>query len=138
MSTPVQPTQVREPGRATARTVVQATIGVLLAIGIVVPAALAIIGDEFARWTSPEFVAVLGTASAVCVAVSAATARIMAIPQVNAWLANVGLSAGSGTVLEQSPWARPLDDGPDSRLGPGWDNGGADGIPDDNPQRAID
>ena len=118
---PIQPTQVVEPGRTTVRTAIQTAIGIVLAAGLVIPAAIAIIGDEFAAWTSPEVVRVLGVVSAVAIATSSALARIMAHPAVNAWLARVGLGAGAGTVVgplpvaeatpvqpaERSPWEPP-------------------------------
>lgn len=136
---PVQPTQVAEPWRTTLRTIIQTTIGVLLAAGVVVPVALEIIGEEFARWTSPEFVAVLGAISAFAVAVSATLTRIMAIPAVNAWLVKVNLGAGTGTLIDpDAAWRRP-DDQPmivysdPEVLDP--DDVGADGIPD-IPRRA--
>ena len=123
---PIQPTQVVEPGRTTLRTAIQTAIGIILAAGVVIPTALAIIGDEFAAWTSPEVAAVMGTVSAVSIAASSALARFMAIPAVNAGLARVGLSAGASTVItpERSPWEPPEPEPARAR-----DDDG-DGIPD--------
>lgn len=149
---PIQPTQVREPGKAALRTVVQTTIGVLLALGIIVPAALAIIGEELQQWLPPYAVEIMGTVAAAAVAISAITARIMAIPTVNAWLARVGLSAGAGTVLEPPAVVEPIEvetppaavtDTPEPSDATPYTSGtkvaatGYDGIPD-QPRRAAD
>ena len=99
MATVIEPTQVGQPGVTTARTVVQTIIGVLLSLGVVVPAVVGIVGDQWAPWLGPQALAVLGVAAAVAAAISGTLARIMAIPQVNTWLTHVGLSA-SGWVLE--------------------------------------
>lgn len=68
---PLEPTQVEYPGRAVLRTVVQAAVGLLLIIPFVVselglPSTLPWVGGALAA--------------------SAITARLMAVPQVNAWL----------------------------------------------------
>ena len=127
---PIQPTQVVEPGRTTVRTAIQTAIGIVLAAGLVIPAAIAIIGDEFAAWTSPEVVRVLGVISAVAIATSSALARIMANPQVNAWLSRVGLGAGASTVIMpvRSPWEPPEPEPARAR-----DDDG-DGLPDLTPE----
>ena len=126
---PIQPTQVVEPGRTSVRTALQTAIGIILAAGVVIPAAIAILGDEFAAWTSPEVVKVLGVVSAVAIATSSALARIMAIPAVNAWLTRVGLGAGASTMVapERSPWEPPEPEPARAR-----DDDG-DGIPDETP-----
>lgn len=52
----------------------------------------------------------MGAISASAVAVSATLTRVMAIPHVNAWLARVGLGAGSGSTYTPDPdaaWRRP-------------------------------
>jgi len=101
---PVQPTQVQHPKRATLRTALQSAIGVLLALGAVVPAATQILGETFRQWLPDQAITVMGTIAAVAVAVSAALARIMAIAQVNAWLKKVGLDTGH---TEPEPEAPP-------------------------------
>jgi hypothetical protein len=68
--TPEQPTQVEYPGRAVLRTVVQAAVGLIL----VVPFVVAELGGAAAPW-------LIGAAAA-----AGLMARVMAIPQVNAWL----------------------------------------------------
>lgn len=69
MTTP-EPTQVEYPGRAVLRTVVQAAVGLIL----LVPFVVAELGPAAVPW----LVAAAGAAGFM--------ARIMAIPQVNAWL----------------------------------------------------
>ena len=83
--------QVAQPGKATARTVVQTVIGVLLALGIVVPTAVQIIGQQFAPWLTPSVLVTLGTIAGLAAAISGALARIMAIPQVSDLLTRLGL-----------------------------------------------
>lgn len=73
-----QPTQVAHPGKATARTVVQGLIGL-----VVVVAALQADG------TLPQNLPWIGGA----LAVTAIAARVMAHPRVNDWLRSVGLNA---------------------------------------------
>lgn len=87
-------TQTTYPRRASLRTIAQAVIGVLLSVGVVVPAILAIIGEEFAAWLGADVVAAMGTVSLLCVALSGAAARIMAIPAVDEWLTR-HLNAGA-------------------------------------------
>lgn len=91
-----EPTQTMHPWRATARTVAQTVIGGILALGIVLPIAWGIVQDELAKQdlALPEGAAAIGgVIVAVVVAVSAILARIMAIPQVDALLHRIGLSA---------------------------------------------
>lgn len=65
------PTQVQYPGRAVVRTIAQAAVGLLL----VIPFVVAELGLSTAiPWVAGALVA------------SGLTARLMAIPQVNAWL----------------------------------------------------
>lgn len=67
---PATPTQVEYPGRAVLRTVLQAAVGLIL----VVPFVVAELGPAAVPWLA-------GAAAAAGLA-----ARVMAIPQVNAWL----------------------------------------------------
>lgn len=77
-----QPTQVEFPGRAVLRTVVQAAVGLIL----LVPFVVAELGAAAAPW-------LVGAAAAAGVA-----ARVMAIPQVNAWLERWVGPLGAGKV----------------------------------------
>lgn len=95
---PLPPTQVTHPARATARTAVQTAIGILLAAGTVIPAAVAIINAEWQAWMPDQVAAVLGVVAAVSIALSSTAAKIMAIPAVNEWLARLRLDAGTDTI----------------------------------------
>ena len=130
-ATPVglSPTQTREPCRTTARTIVQTALGILLAVGVVVPAAVAIVGEEWAAWLPADAAAVLGTVAAVAVAVSGTVARIMAIPAVNSWLDRVGLSAGR-TDLYEPVWDRTEDGTLPAAEGSRYIDADGDGRPD--------
>ena len=99
------PTQVRFPLRAVLRT----ALAVILAFGIVVPLAVEIILDEWAKAAPvPEGArAWLLGASAAIVAVSSALTRIMAIPTVNEWLGKVGMGATPKTPPPVDPPAPP-------------------------------
>ena len=99
------PTQVRFPLRAMLRT----ALAVILAFGIVVPLAVEIILDEWAKAAPvPEGArAWLLGASAAIVAVSSALTRIMAIPTVNDWLGKVGMGATPATPPAVDPPAPP-------------------------------
>lgn len=95
------PTQVRFPLRAMLRT----ALAVILALGIVVPLAVEIILDEWAKAAPvPEGARawMLGSSAAI-VAVSSALTRVMAIPTVNAWLGRVGMSATPSTTPAVDP-----------------------------------
>ncbi len=99
------PTQVRFPLRAMLRT----ALAVILALGIVVPLAIEIILDEWAKAAPvPEGARtwLLG-ASAAIVAVSATLTRVMAIPTVNEWLGRVGMGATPPTTPAVDPPAPP-------------------------------
>ena len=85
-----EPTQVRYPWRATVRTI----IAVVLALGLVVPAAWAILGDELVRagLVLPEpVVQVVGWLLAVLAVVTGTITRIMAIPQVADWMTRLNI-----------------------------------------------
>ena len=99
------PTQVRFPLRAMLRT----ALAVVLALGIVVPLAVEVILDEWAKAAPvPEGArAWLLGASAAIVAVSSALTRIMAIPTVNEWLSKVGMGATPPTAPPVDPPALP-------------------------------
>lgn len=81
------------PGRATVRTVVQTVISVVLTAGVVLPGAVAILGEELADVLPPAWLAWLVGGAATVAAIAAALARIMAIPTVDAALRRFGLSS---------------------------------------------
>ena len=90
-------TQEQYPWRATVRTALQ----VVLALAIVVPAILgALDSSGLAAYLGSAWPK-LTAAGAFVVAVSAALARIMAIPQVNAWLRLLGLGTDPATAPDQ-------------------------------------
>lgn len=87
---PDVPTQIAHPWRATVRTI----IAVVLALGLVVPAAWAILGDELVRagLVLPEpVVQVVAWLLAVLAVVTGTITRIMAIPQVADWMTRIGV-----------------------------------------------
>lgn len=93
----LQPTQIRNPWRATLRTAVQTGIVVIPVLGLVVPQIAQIVLDEFGRqgvevpgWFRA---ALLGVAAGATL-LAAIVARVMAIPQVNQALKRVKLDAG--------------------------------------------
>lgn len=71
MTAPDQPTQVAYPGRAVLRTLVQMAVGLVLLVPFVVA--------ELGLSTSVPWVA-------GALATTALVTKIMAVPQVNAWL----------------------------------------------------
>ncbi|WP_454728844.1 hypothetical protein [Cellulosimicrobium protaetiae] len=86
-------TQQTYPGRASWRTAVQNVLSVILVLGIVAPLVAAILHDELGEYLPDRWLAWVVAAGAVLAAVSAALARIMAIPAVDAWLRHLGLSS---------------------------------------------
>lgn len=86
-------TQQRYPGRASWRTFVQTAIGVILTLGVVLPLAVTIVGDELDQYLPPAWGAWLVAAAGFAAAVAKALAKIMAIPAVDAALQRVGLSS---------------------------------------------
>ena len=98
-----QPTQAKYPNRATART----AIAVLVAIGVVVPGVWAIISEELAGLVDPEILAwVFAWVVTPLLVVSSIVTRVMAIPQVNAWLTERGMGA---TPRRAAPEVPPSD-----------------------------
>lgn len=93
-SSPGQPTQVANPGRATLRTIVQVGVPAFVALVLVLPLILQAIVEELGAVLPPSLTAWLVSAAAAITALAGAVARIMAIPAVNAWLAKLGLDAG--------------------------------------------
>lgn len=86
-------TQQAHPGRASWRTAAQTIISVILVLGVVAPIVAAILHDELGEYLPEAWLAWVVAAGAVLAAVSAALARIMAIPAVDAWLRHLGLSS---------------------------------------------
>lgn len=95
-----EPTQVQEPGRAMARTVVADVIGAGLVLVVVLPEVLRVLSDELGG-TLPEPVRLWLAGAAVFTAgLAGAVTRIMAIPRVNRWLMHFGLAAGTSLVRD--------------------------------------
>ena len=88
-----QPTQQAYPVRASRRTAVQNALSVILVLGVVAPIVAAILHDELGEYLPEAWLAWVVGAAAILAAVSAALARIMAIPAVDAWLRHLGLSS---------------------------------------------
>ncbi|MGM7422779.1 hypothetical protein [Cellulosimicrobium sp. CpK407] len=86
-------TQQAHPVRASWRTAAQTVISVVLVLGLVAPLVAAILHDELGAYLPDRWLAWVVAAGAVLAAVSAALARIMAIPAVDAWLRHLGLSS---------------------------------------------
>ncbi|MDQ8040530.1 hypothetical protein RDI86_01530 [Cellulosimicrobium sp. XJ-DQ-B-000] len=86
-------TQQAHPVRASWRTATQTVISVILVLGVVAPIVAAILHDELGEYLPEAWLAWVVAAGAVLAAVSAALARIMAIPAVDAWLRHLGLSS---------------------------------------------
>ena len=85
----MKPTQVKYPWRAVLRTVLAYIVGA----GIVVPAAWVIAQDTLSGYLSPEVITATAWTVGLIVAVSAFVTRVIAIPQVNAWLTKLGVGA---------------------------------------------
>lgn len=112
---PAEPTQVRRPWRATARTAVQVAIPLVLALGLVVPEVVEIILDEAGANMPDKLRVVLLGAAAAVTAVAAALARIMAIPSVELFLRRYKLV--SGLAARPGPSSDPVvDEGGHMRL----------------------
>ncbi|GAB3889253.1 hypothetical protein [Terrabacter terrigena] len=80
------PTQVRFSARAVVRTILQVGIPTLLALGLVVPQIVDAILEQLGEAAPDWLRAALLGAAAVVTAVAAVITRIMAIPQVEAFL----------------------------------------------------
>ena len=85
----MNPTQVKYPWRAAART----ALAYLVAAGIVVPMVWAIAQDTLGPYLSPQVITAVAWAVGLIVAVSAFVTRVIAIPKVNAWLTKLGVGA---------------------------------------------
>jgi len=86
-------TQVAFPTRASLRTALQAFLGTIATLGLVVPLAAVALNESLAAYLPDGWGAWLIAAGAFVAAVSAAAARIMAIPAVDAWLDRLGLAS---------------------------------------------
>ncbi|MEP7739774.1 hypothetical protein ABKW28_19200 [Nocardioides sp. 31GB23] len=80
------PTQVTRPWRATARTVLQVGIPMIIGLGLVVPEIVQIILEESGGAMPASVRAVLLGAAAVVTALAAIITRIMAIPTIEGLL----------------------------------------------------
>lgn len=90
---PVEPTQVRYPWQAVKRTIVQQVIPTLIIFGIVFPQVIQFVLEESGESMPPRLRVWLLAASGFVVGGAAVLAKVMAIPQVDAWLrrnANLG------------------------------------------------
>lgn len=76
------PSQVRWPWRATLRT----ALPLVVAAGVVLPVAWQIVSDEMTPWLPADVLAAIGWVLGFLAALATAGTRIMAIPQVDAWL----------------------------------------------------
>lgn len=93
MSEHVATTQQLHPARASWRTAVQSAIGTLITLGVIVPLIVTVLNDQLAAYLPPSWQAWLVGAATFVAALSAAVARIMAIPAVDRWLKRLGLSS---------------------------------------------
>ncbi|MFD6094518.1 hypothetical protein ACFWGN_20595 [Oerskovia sp. NPDC060338] len=96
-------TQQAYPVRASRRTAVQNALSVILVVGVVAPIIAAILHEELSGYLPEAWLAWVVGAAAVLAAVSAALARIMAIPAVDAWLRHLGLSSTPPLALIAPP-----------------------------------
>lgn len=90
---PTLPTQSAHPGRASWRTVVQNVIAAVITLGVVLPIAVEIVGDDLGAYLPPEVTGWLIAGAAFVAALAGALARVMAIPAVDQWLTHIGLSS---------------------------------------------
>lgn len=86
-------TQQQHPIRAAWRTAVQTGLSVFLTLGVVLPVVAAIVSEELGAVLPEAWLAWFVGAAGVAASVSAALARIMAIPGVDAALKRFGLSS---------------------------------------------
>lgn len=84
--TPAAPTQVRFSARSVVRTVLQVIVPTILALGVVVPQIIEIILKEAGEAMPDGLRVYLLAISAGIAAMSAALAKIMALPRVEAFL----------------------------------------------------
>lgn len=96
----VVPTQVRRPWRSMFRTAVQVAIPTILSLGIVVPEIVKIVMEEAGESMPAGVRLVLLGVSGAIVAIAAALSRIMAIPQVEAFLRRYKLLKGLAAAPE--------------------------------------
>lgn len=104
MTTTRVTTQQQHPARAAARTFVQTWLPQLLTALVVIPAIVQIVVDEVNKHgvVLPDWLGLaLAGVLTVCALVSAALARIMAIPAVDAWLRHVGMSSAPAPELNR-------------------------------------
>ncbi|QGZ16916.1 hypothetical protein SEA_LITTLETOKYO_24 [Arthrobacter phage LittleTokyo] len=88
------PTQVAHPWRAMFRTAVEVGVPAFALVLFAGPAVLNILAEELGAVLPPGVIAWLLGAAALLTAVSAALARIAALPRVNEALKRVKLDAG--------------------------------------------
>lgn len=86
-------TQQAYPARAAVRTILANVVAVVITLGVVVPAVVAVFGDGMGAYVPPEVQAWLVGAGAFIAALAGTLTRIMAIPGVDAWLKRLGISS---------------------------------------------
>jgi hypothetical protein len=87
---PTDPSQVSYPWRATLRTASAYLLAALIAVG----AALPLVQEFVAQfWPDSPIVAVVGTVSAIALALASLITRIMALESVNNFLTRIGFGA---------------------------------------------
>jgi hypothetical protein len=86
-------TQQAHPVRASWRTAAQTVLSVILVLGVIAPLVAGILTEELGEHLPASWLAWVVAAATLLAAVSAALARIMAIPAVDAWLRHLGLSS---------------------------------------------
>ncbi|HXH77332.1 hypothetical protein [Nocardioides sp.] len=97
-----EPTQVRQPRRATMRTIFQVGIPAILALPLIIQ----VIVDELGGQLPPGVTAWLVAVGAVITAIAAVLARVMAIPQVELLLRRLP----DWTLLAAQPRPKPSPD----------------------------
>lgn len=88
------PTQIRRPGRAVIRTIVQVGIPLILGLGLVVPQIVDIILEESGENLPDSVRVVLLAAAAVMTAIAGILTRVMALPTVEAFLRSTKILSG--------------------------------------------
>lgn len=92
--TPATTTQGRRPRQATVRTLFQQLVGWIVAAGLVLPLALAVVQEELGDVIPPHVMSWIVVIVGVAVAVSTTVARIMAIPAIETFLRRHALIRG--------------------------------------------
>lgn len=81
-----RPTQVDAPWTASLRTGLQALVGAVITLGLLVPEVIEIVLDEAGQSMPETLRGWLLAAAAATAGVAAVVTRVMALPRVEAWL----------------------------------------------------